>query len=421
MVIVFLFFQDVLVLAAEQVNVQIKQLSWAEAIQTLKSQNSAVTAAIQNEISAQNLVTAARSGFYPQLNASAASNRSYLSSAGSEPINSSSAQLNLTQNLFAGFYDLKKLEQSQENLKDAQAHLHSVLAQAISDLKQAVALLRHAQDSVQLSQKIQKRRSENMRIVELRFRGGRENKGAVLLSEAYFHQSKYDLNSALAQKGLAQIQLNQILGFEPGMQVQVSLLAEPLVSPNIEDDRLLAFVLETPDYRQALAQERSSQLSYEMSQAAYYPNLDLSASAGKVDTQFPLQNDKWFVGATLTIPLFAGGKDYGVVHSNSAKWMAAKANLQTLRNQTLLNIQRTRSEYLLVIERFQVEEKFQQAASLRAEIARNKYNNGLMSFEEWDQVEGDLILREKNVLASARDKIIAGAKWEQAVGKGEFP
>ena len=53
--------------------------------------------------------------------------------------------------------------------------------------------------------------------------------------------------------------------------------------------------------------------------------------------------------------------------------------------------------------------------------SRNKYNNGLQSFEDWDGIENDLITRQKTSLLSSRQRIVAEANWEQAQGKGVIP
>ena len=62
--------------------------------------------------------------------------------------------------------------------------------------------------------------------------------------------------------------------------------------------------------------------------------------------------------------------------------------------------------------------EFLAAADLRAEIARTQYTTGLLSFEDWDLIENDLIDNQKAMLASLRDAVLAEAAWEQTLGKG---
>ena len=73
------------------------------------------------------------------------------------------------------------------------------------------------------------------------------------------------------------------------------------------------------------------------------------------------------------------------------------------------------------IERLKVDESFRAAAIARAEIARRKYNNGLLSFEDWDIIENDLIFRQKNYLSSLQTRVTSEAAWERDRGTGAIP
>jgi outer membrane protein TolC len=69
-------------------------------------------------------------------------------------------------------------------------------------------------------------------------------------------------------------------------------------------------------------------------------------------------------------------------------------------------------------ERVDVQENFYEAARVRAEIARSQYSSGLLSFDDWDIIENELISREKEILAARRDAARAEAAWESAQGAG---
>ena len=83
-----------------------------------------------------------------------------------------------------------------------------------------------------------------------------------------------------------------------------------------------------------------------------------------------------------------------------------------------MSLKQTHAAFVEAVERLSVDEAFLEAAITRAEIARSKYAQGLMSFEDWDRIENDLIVRQKAVLFSRRDRVTAQAAWEQAQGVG---
>ncbi|MBP5297473.1 MAG: TolC family protein, partial [Bacteriovoracaceae bacterium] len=72
-------------------------------------------------------------------------------------------------------------------------------------------------------------------------------------------------------------------------------------------------------------------------------------------------------------------------------------------------------------QKVKVFQAFVDAGLVRANIARTKYNNGMMTFDEWDKIESDLITNQKNLLQSQRDLSLAAAAWEKALGTGVIP
>jgi outer membrane protein TolC len=79
------------------------------------------------------------------------------------------------------------------------------------------------------------------------------------------------------------------------------------------------------------------------------------------------------------------------------------------------------SGYVQAVEQVNVSQAFVEAAQTRAEISRAQYNNGLLTFNDWNLIENDLTQRQTNYVVSQRDRVSAEAAWEQAQGKGVIP
>lgn len=86
----------------------------------------------------------------------------------------------------------------------------------------------------------------------------------------------------------------------------------------------------------------------------------------------------------------------------------------------MVNLQQGYNSYIEAVAKLQVDTSFREAAQLRADIARSKYNNGLLIFEDWDAIETDLITRQTNYLQSKLNRVTYEAAWEQVQGKGVF-
>ena len=389
-------------------------LTWKDCLQ-LAAQNNAELKSQEYVVnSSRAAVQAARSGYFPQLSADLSYNKSDIN----DP--SYSAGLTASQNLFAGFQDVGKVEQAQANFKEAEAALDLTKAKISFDLKSAFEGLHFSKEYQTFTAGVTHRREENLNLVRLRFQSGQENKGSVLLSKAYLEQAHYEEMQSHHAVQSAQTTLQKELGLESfeGKDIQGEVtLSDPPTAPNFQE-----LATATPDYRQAKSQESSAQSAITIAKSQFFPSLNLTASSGKIGPDFfPDSENHWSVGVGLSFPLFDGGKDYYGVQKSTALWSSAIAARQNLSHELLIKIQTAYTSFVETIAKLKVDQSFQQAATVRADIARNKYNNGLLSFDDWDKIESDLILRQKNYLQSKRDRIIAEAAWEQAQGKGAIP
>ena len=67
-----------------------------------------------------------------------------------------------------------------------------------------------------------------------------------------------------------------------------------------------------------------------------------------------------------------------------------------------------------------VQKKYVEASDIRAEIARQQYEDGLLSFENWVLIEDDVISRRKLLLDAQKNAMAAEAAWWKAIGYNAF-
>ena len=391
-------------------------LSWETCVQEAAASNPELRAARASLEAAGYTAEGAYSGYLPQLSAGAG----YTDTSGSTTSDTTySTSVSLSQNLFAGFQDRARVAQGAANREVAAASLAAAKAKLSQDLKSAFVGLRYAQDNVVLTENIAHRREENLRLVELRFESGNENKGSYLLTKASLAQARYDNLQAQQSLASAQAQLDRVLGRGEtgGLEVRGDIpLSEPGKAP---DFRQLA--REVPDYQQAAGQQKSAEAGVTLARSGLYPSLNLSGSVGRTGDNWNPDGTYRSVGLNLNVPLYSGGKDYYATKSAVSNLEAAASNTDSAEHQLVVRLKQTHASYVESVEKLKVDQAFLDAAMTRADIARTKYNNGLMTFENWDIIENDLIQRQKSFLQSQRDRVVAEAAWEQAQGKGVIP
>lgn len=393
-------------------------MTWEACVQEAWARNADVRTARATLEASQFQLQSAYSGYLPQLSASTSYTdiNDPAATATSTPY---AASISITQNLFAGFQDQGKVAQGAANTAVAEASLAAAAARLNSDLRSAFAGLSYAQTNVTLTEDIVRRLQENLRLVELRYEGGRENKGSYLLTKATLGQARFEHLQARQTLATAQAQLARTLGRELSDELRVTGAVPGELPPAKPDFARLAE--QTPDYRQVVAQEKSAAAGVTLARAPLYPSVNLTGTTSRDGANWFPDDQRRTVGLTLSVPIFSGGRDYYGAKGAISSLAAATTSKESVDRQVLVKLKQAHAAFVESVEKLKVDQDFLEAAETRADIARAKYQNGLISFEDWDRIENDLILRQKTLLQSRRERVNAEAVWELTVGRGLVP
>ncbi len=409
-------------------NAASNSLNWTTAVQEASRNNAELRAAEENLQAAQSTVQVARAGYLPSIDAAftaslngndsskATLGDQSFNSLNAKPYDSYSASITAKQSLFDGFATSSRVSQSRAQLREYEQQVAALKARVSYDLKSAYSGMMQAQRSLKLYLDIIKRRQENLRLVELRFASGQENKGAVLLSEAYLKQARYEEMQARDSLSVTRARLNKVLGRADDNSYELRDDIPTREAPGTAD--FVSLARNTPEFRLYQAQEEEASASLALSRAGYYPTVGLTGRVGRQDQDFFPNNESWSISMTLTVPLFSGGRDYYSRAAAQNKLTASGLNRENGERDLVAKLKQAQTGFVEAIEKLKVDESFQNAVTLRAEIARSKYNNGLTTFDDWDLIENDLINRQRAVLSSQGSRVVAEAAWEQAQGRG---
>lgn len=390
----------------------ITTVSFQQCIELIKKNNADLILSEQNLQASALQIKSLRGNYFPQLSG----NISYLQS-GPETY---SANLTASQNIFNGYLDSARIERAEAESFIAEQTLQITKARISFELKSSFASLLYSKEALEVTEEFKIRRRQNLHLVQLRFNSGRENKGSLLLSQAYLEQANLDILRAQNIFEVTQAELKKLIGMD-GESTLIITDDLPTLEPPGRDPDFKSLVLLIPGYKQSQGQINSSQANLTIARSGFFPTVNLSGSTGKFDDSFFPTNDAWSVSLVLSIPLFSGGRDYYSLRSSTASLFAARSNSVSVYRQLYSSLKQAYSRYEEAVTDLKVNYAFLQAAKSRAEIARSKYNNGLLTFDEWDIIENDLIVKTKNYLQSKRERIIAESAWEQVQGRGVIP
>ncbi len=357
---------------------------------------------------------AAASPFLPSVSVGASYDRSggdNFSTAATYAVSASARQ-----SLFAGGKDAATYHRRELELIAAQADLDTSRAGVSYSVKSAFARLLFAQDQLDLTRSIEKRRSENVRLVNLQYEGGRENKGSYLRSKANARQSSFDVAQAQRALRVAQVELLRATGRSQFETIQATGTLGALPPADMPNFHSLA--ADVPTVRSSVAGIEAARTDISFARGDFFPAIDASGSTGRAGADWPPKDDRWNVGVSASLPIFQGGSNvFGVKRARAALRQITDQS-KSISDQAALDLETAYAAFADAGERSQVQQEFLQAAIVRAEIARSQYTSGLLSFNDWDIIENDLINTQKSHLSSLRDAAVAEADWERKQGKG---
>jgi outer membrane protein TolC len=247
----------------------------------------------------------------------------------------------------------------------------------------------------------------------MRYEGGREHKGSLLLKRAQLTEALYGIEEA--ERAL-ELTRRRLAGLMKQREFTPFLVAGELRT-NIPPSAISLNELarQTPSYRSAEADIKAAEQGFVIARSERFPLISANASllgAGEND----IRAEVWETGIAVSLPVFTGGRlsqDIIIAGLRLEQFrLNAEKTTLDLMNDLLAVFNTYRDRYAaLNVQAAQLE-----AAETRATVARTQYQQGLISFQDWDTIENSLITAQRNWLTSRRAADQAEAAWKNAMG-----
>ena len=358
-------------------------------------------------------VGSSTANFYPQISASAGfTKRGAEVGEDWKEFDSSSASINLSQDLFSGFGNIATRKRALAQLNIGYEEYRQFHADIEFAVRSSFISALYAQELIELTKKIEERRRNNVRLVQLRFDGGRENAGSLARSKAQLTQAEFEVRQAERLLTFFLRDLAAAIGTEemPAGVSGTMVAKEPGKLTNLK-----ALVEETTDYVVAKIQVEVSEHGVSITRSGRFPQLDLNASVGLAGVR-ELDTGSWSVGLRASMQLFTGGRLQKQVAAAKENVVQSEMGLLSKANNLMASLQNQWNAYVDAVENEAVQKQLFEAEQLRAEISSAKYKQGLLSYEDWDIIESNLISQGKTHLQRRRTSEQEQARWKNALG-----
>ncbi|PKM98841.1 MAG: hypothetical protein CVU79_00920 [Elusimicrobia bacterium HGW-Elusimicrobia-3] len=378
----------------------------------LKASPQARAAALDLEAAASRL-SAARAGLYPSLSASASYAR-----AGSQGLphgDSYSYGLNGTQPLFSTSLPAG-VRSAAASHRSAAAAYDRTASRLNFELTSAFADTVNAREAIKLSGETLKRRAENLELIRLKYQAGRENKAALLETEAALKTAQWQHERYGKNLRLLERKLNRLLG-RSAAAAAPELSLPPQEEPPADLSSFSAALENHYSLRSARAAEDIARASADTAAGARLPEASADASYRWSGTDWPDNTNGWSLGASVRVPLFAGGRLAADLAAARTRLLSAGEALRDASEEVYLNAEDAFLSWREARAYLDVAGSSLAAAEARAWLVRKQYLAGQASYFEWRNVEEQLISEQNQYLSAGRGLAVSRAAFSRAIGE----
>ncbi|MDZ8118925.1 TolC family protein [Pontiella agarivorans] len=390
-------------------------LTWEQCLEKAKAHNPDLVSARAAIRELEYGVTSASSGFLPSISARASG--TYGQNENSDDwsdTKNSSGTLSLDQDLFSGGGNVARRGRALAQLEIGKEQYRKILSDVEFALRSAYLDVIYAQELIKLTEQIEERRAANVRLIQLRFDGGRENAGSLARTKAQYSQAAYESKEAQRELVYALRNLAAAIGLMKPVDGAAGDLSA--LSPEELAD-LEGLMKQTPDYAIAVTQVEAAGQGLKVTRSSRFPQVSFSASAGLGDgSGFERYDANWRIGLSASVPLFTGGQLRSDIAAAKEQIIQTEMDLIDTGNSLMVTLQQRWNDYVNAVENEAVQNELFRAEQLRAEISTAKYKQGLLSYEDWDTIESNLITQGKTHLQRRRAAARAEAGWKNALG-----
>ncbi len=370
----------------------------------------------------------ARGEFFPSLNLDPSFNRQRYSP------NQDPSFGNITANTFNvpvdSSYEVDlwgRVRRSFESARaDAQASLASyygVLLTLQGDVAQNYFAIRALDAEIGTVTKTVGLRKEQVQLVRSRFDGGVGNELEVAQAETELATTEAEAAS-LAQR---RAQLENAIAILAGRNPSSFHLAAETNDwnpqpPNIPAGIPAELLERRPDVAEAERQLASANARIGVAKAAFFPVLTLTGSGGfvsaDIESLFSLDSRTWSLGPSLSLPLFAGGRN----KANYRRSQSARDEAVALYRQRVLvafgEVENSLSGIRHLADEAEAQQRAVSNSRRAADLATDRYRSGIVSYLEVVDASRDALQSERANAELRGRRLIASVQLIKALGGG---
>ena len=242
----------------------------------------------------------------------------------------------------------------------------------------------------------------------------------VLRSQVEFEDRRqrliYFQNEAVKQK----LNLARAIGLPLGQEFALTdrIPYTPLPTITFEESLQRAY-RSRADYQRSLAQVRAAELTRKAAQGERLPSLRFNADYGDIGPVPGASHGTFTVAATLTVPIFQGGRVHGKVLEADSLLNQRKSEMEDLRARIEYEVRTAFLDLKASGDQVQVAQSASDLAKEQMNQAQDRFAAGVVNSIEVVQAQEAVATAEENYISSLYAYNMAKASLARALGLAE--
>lgn len=393
--------------------------------------NQELKAAIARVEQSRAVARIARSELFPTLDANPAWRRERFSpnqepSFGDLTANTFRVPLDLSYEIDLWGRVRRGFESSRADAAASVAAFHNILLTLQSDIAQNYFALRALDGEIATVVSTVALRKEQVQLVRSRFEGGIGNELDVARAETELADTEAEAASLARRRAELENALAILVGANPA-GFHLAALGDANSNWNPQPPAipagLPADLLERrPDVAEAERQLAASNARIGVAKAAFFPVLRLTASggyvSGELDDVFDWEGRVWSLGPSLSLPIFAGGRN----RANYKRAQSAFEESVALYRQRILvafaDVENSLAGIYHLSNQATAQDRALASARRAAELATQRYRAGIVSYLEVVDANRAALQSERARAQLTGERLIASVQLIKALGGG---
>jgi outer membrane protein, multidrug efflux system len=277
-------------------------------------------------------------------------------------------------------------ESARATLLATQWAREAVISTLVSDVAAAYFQLRELDLQLEISRRTLASRRNSLQLTQVLAKGGATSMLDVRQAEQLVFTAAEtipDLERRIEQQ---ENLISTLLGNNPGPIVRGAKLTEQPHAPEVPAGLPSNLLERRPDIRQAEAQLISANAQIGVAKAAYFPQINLTASGGfqssALTSLFTGPAGLWSFGGSLAQPIYAGGRIRSGVRLSEARQQETLLVYQQTIQQAFRGVSDALVEYRKDREFREQQEQLASSAEDAARLSETRYRGGAASYLE---------------------------------------